>query len=309
MPKHRTESHRHSAPTHDDSPTHTDTESDAESSKDRRKSGKWEEDAGQEDSTDDDGDVKSKKKDDNDSDDDAEDKPLKSSKDADSSSDDDDRGRSHSKSHSRAHHQHDGNSSEERQHAHHPHERHQNIPREKHKHHHHVSKQPGSREMMSVHHGGGKRGGGVWNPARVREDRQGMRDWQFGLVGCCDAQNGTNNFLCACCCSPCVFQQISSRFETLNQSQQVLADQGFGSYFGGQCCLAECCPMCAFFFEMTMRGQMREKFHIRGSTCDDLMMNFCCFCLVATQEMNELDTIEAGIRRMGNKTHRHRHRD
>ena len=55
-------------------------------------------------------------------------------------------------------------------------------------------------------------------------------------------------------------------------------------------CLLYCFMPCLPF--MMLRGRMRERYGIEGSSCDDCMLSCCCADCVNCQMANELDAQE-----------------
>ncbi|PYH92835.1 PLAC8-domain-containing protein [Aspergillus ellipticus CBS 707.79] len=109
------------------------------------------------------------------------------------------------------------------------------------------------------------------------------KDWNYSLCGCCSPAS-----LCApglaSCCLPCLtFGRTQSRLQNPRMD-------GYSAINGG-------CAIFTFLsfgylqwiYQTIKRGELRQKYGIKGSCCSDCCATFWCGCCALIQEEKEAE--------------------
>ncbi|KAH6908820.1 PLAC8 family-domain-containing protein [Coprinopsis sp. MPI-PUGE-AT-0042] len=134
-------------------------------------------------------------------------------------------------------------------------------------------------------------GGGNRNAKNLPMGPDG-REWSNGLCSCCD----TPGTFCLACWCPCIsFGRIRGRYKHLNT--KGTADPDNGGTCGSDCwihCLTGCLGV-SCLMQMWNRGDMRQRYNIKGSGCGDFCTACWCVPCELTQESRELELEEQSL--------------
>ncbi|KAH6908821.1 PLAC8 family-domain-containing protein [Coprinopsis sp. MPI-PUGE-AT-0042] len=144
-----------------------------------------------------------------------------------------------------------------------------------------------AKPQMTVAQGGG----GNRNVNNVPVGPEG-REWSNGLFSCCD----TPGTFCTSYCCPCItYGRVRSRYKHLNDHGTV--DPEMGGTFGPDC-LTYCLTAflgAACLFHMWNRGEIRQRYNVKGSCFKDFLTACCCAPCGLTQESRELELEEQSL--------------
>lgn len=137
-------------------------------------------------------------------------------------------------------------------------------------------------------------GGGNRNAKNLPMDADG-REWSNGLCDCC---SDAGTCILAWCCPCIVYAQNKQRYEHLALKGIPDPERG-GSGCNGDCFVHGCITACfgvGWVLQIGSRGNIRNRYSIKGGGCGDCLTS--CFCTPCglTQESRELELEEASIR-------------
>lgn len=103
------------------------------------------------------------------------------------------------------------------------------------------------------------------------------REWNKGLFDCFE---NPSTCLFTYCCHCFQYAKINSKFTKKdNFSSDCLIYSAIHVF------LAPCFPI----FMGKFREDVRDKYHINGSFCNDCLTHCCCHCCALIQETNEIE--------------------
>ncbi|KAJ8508710.1 hypothetical protein ONZ45_g9035 [Pleurotus djamor] len=152
--------------------------------------------------------------------------------------------------------------------------------------------QPQPTVGMSVQPGGG----GNRNAKNLPMDAEG-REWSHGLCDCC---SDAGTCILAWCCPCIVYAQNKQRYQHLSTKGYPDPEHG-GSGCNGDCFVHGCITACfgaGWVLQIGTRGNIRDRYRIKGGGCGDCLT--ACFCTPCelTQESRELELEEKSPSRM-----------
>ncbi|BGP43928.1 hypothetical protein JCM10449v2_007985 [Rhodotorula kratochvilovae] len=113
------------------------------------------------------------------------------------------------------------------------------------------------------------------------------REWSTGLCAC----GGDLGGFCLACWCPCItYSQYKMRFDTLRQTGRPLPKEQVESCgTPGILYLAiQCIAGAGFVLDFMARGDIRQRYGIRGSACGDCCTACCCLPCTQRQHHREL---------------------
>lgn len=114
-------------------------------------------------------------------------------------------------------------------------------------------------------------------------------------AGLCDCWGDCKLCLCACCCTPCLFNRTSAVMDHTNPPGMSLDDaekEWFGINCVGYYLLAAWTGCGQIFWQGHRRGLLRRKYNIEGSSGNDYLLSCCCTPCALGQEDIEVRRIE-----------------
>jgi Cys-rich protein (TIGR01571 family) len=132
-------------------------------------------------------------------------------------------------------------------------------------------------------------GGGNRNAKNMPVDADG-REWSHGLCGCMSA---CGTCLCATCFPCVIYGKNKHRYDHLN-FQGVPHPEHGGSCCSGSCIGHGLLTICGFGFVLQMmnRGNVRNRYNIKGGGCGDCCTSFWCAPCQLVQESREIELEE-----------------
>jgi len=129
------------------------------------------------------------------------------------------------------------------------------------------------------------------NPMNVPIEQDGRRDWSNGL---CD-YFGVCGTCCLSCWCPCItYSRNKHRYDHLNTQGSPDPERG-GGYCNPDCAIHGMLTFVGYSFVMQfmLRGNIRERYKIKGSPWRDCCAAMWCTPCELTQESRELELEEA----------------
>ncbi|KAG6828318.1 hypothetical protein H0H92_008381 [Tricholoma furcatifolium] len=124
------------------------------------------------------------------------------------------------------------------------------------------------------------------------------RDWSYGICGC----DHIGTCLLAWCLPCIVYGSNKKRLEHL--SQHGTPDPEKGGICSGDCILygavAACCGI-GCLLQIGTRGNVRQRYGIKGGTCGDCLSSCFCTPCALTQEEQEISLEEVALSQQGYK--------
>ncbi|KAH8085965.1 PLAC8-domain-containing protein [Cristinia sonorae] len=145
------------------------------------------------------------------------------------------------------------------------------------------TEQPVATPQMSVG------GGGNRNALNKSFDKDGKREWSYGLLGCFgDCGTCITSTFCPCI----VYSRNKSRIAHFQQNGTPHPNGGEG--VGGACAVYSvlCCVGLSWILQIGTRGDVRGRYSIAGGTFGDCLASCCCTPCELTQEHREIELEE-----------------
>ncbi|EQL02446.1 hypothetical protein G6O67_008432 [Ophiocordyceps sinensis] len=119
-----------------------------------------------------------------------------------------------------------------------------------------------------------------------QDPRHPEHEWQSSLFNC--APCGTcllSSFL------PCIL---------IGRTSGRMRDPSMETFeeFNSEClafCGIQCLTGCGWIYSMMKRGEIRDRYGIKGSDCEDCAVSFCCSCCAMIQQDKEVKWRTAGL--------------
>ncbi|ORY57687.1 PLAC8 family-domain-containing protein, partial [Leucosporidium creatinivorum] len=121
---------------------------------------------------------------------------------------------------------------------------------------------------------------------KPRNGAAGEREFSTGLCKSMCSETGTCCASWLCCC-PCIYGNSKKRYNSLSHSGTPANDNGYCASGTWIYLLASCFGL-GCIMDCSLRGDIRQRYSIKGNSCFDCMASSCCLPCNQAQMRYEL---------------------